>query len=94
MCRSIHILYNLDPPVTEEEIHAACLQFVRKISGYDRPSEANEAAYLAAVREVEAASIRLLTTLTTSTPARERRQQTGSRSAEAYQAKSIHQVEV
>ncbi len=71
MCRNIHTLYNVDPPVTEEEIQAASLQFVRKISGYHRPSKANEAAFTTAVWEITAASTKLLSALKTSTPARE-----------------------
>ena len=72
MCRSIHTLYHVDPPVTAEDIHAAALQFVRKISGYHRPSKANEAAFKAAVGEIEAASTKLLGALTTDAPTRGR----------------------
>ncbi len=72
MCRSIHTLYHIDPPATEEEIRAASLQFVRKISGYTKPSKANEAAFVLAISEVEAASAKLLASLATSTPLRER----------------------
>ncbi len=82
MCRNIHTLYNVDPPVTEEEVEAACLQFVRKISGYHRPSKANEAAFMTAVGEITAASSKLLSALRTSTPARESKgyhRQTASR---------------
>jgi hypothetical protein len=69
MCRNIKILFNFDPPVTEEEVHAASLQFVRKISGFNKPSKANEAAFLSAVDEVAAVSSRLLHSLeTTATP--------------------------
>ncbi len=69
MCRNIKMLFNFDPPVTEEEIRAASLQFVRKISGSPKPSKANEAAFLTAVDEVAAASTRLLSALeTTATP--------------------------
>jgi hypothetical protein len=69
MCRNIKTLFNFDPPVTEEEIRAASLQFVRKISGFTNPSKANEAAFLTAVDEVAAVSARLLTALeTTATP--------------------------
>jgi hypothetical protein len=78
MCRNIHTLYHVDPPVTEEEIHAASLQFVRKISGYMQPSKANQAAFMMAVDEIEAASAKLLSTLTTSTPARERKSAAGT----------------
>lgn len=72
MCRSIHTLYHVDPPVTEAEVHAAALQFVRKISGYTRPSLVNETAFMRAVYEVEAASTRLLAALRTDAPLRER----------------------
>jgi len=80
MCRSIHTLYHIDPPVTAEEIHAASLQFVRKISGYNKPSKDNEEAFLAAVGEIEAASAKLLDSLITSSPTRVRRSIAGSRS--------------
>ena len=72
MCRSIHTLYHLTPPVTPAEIHAASLQFVRKISGYNKPSMKNEAAFNHAVKEVEAASTVLLATLMTDAPTRTR----------------------
>lgn len=69
MCRNIKMLFNFDPPVTPEEIRAASLQYVRKISGFTRPSKANEAAFLTAVDEVTAISTRLLASLeTTGTP--------------------------
>jgi hypothetical protein len=70
MCRSIHTLYNVEPAVTDEEVRAAALQFVRKISGYRKPSRANEAAFEAAVDEVAAACSRLLAELVTSAPPR------------------------
>lgn len=72
MCRSIHTLYHLEPPATQGEIHAASLQFVRKISGYGKPSKANEAAFMTAVDEIEAISARLLSKLQTDAPVRER----------------------
>ncbi len=72
MCRSIHTLYNLNPPVTEEEVRAAALQFVRKISGYSKPSKANEAAFTRAVDEITAVSGRLLQSLYTDAPLRAR----------------------
>jgi hypothetical protein len=72
MCRNIRILFNFDPPVTEEEIRAASLQFVRKVSGFNKPSKANEAAFLAAVDEIAAVSARLLDSLETSAPPRDR----------------------
>jgi len=69
MCRNIKTLFNFDPPVTDEEVRAASLQFVRKISGFNKPSKANEAAFLSAVDEVAAVSTRLLRSLeTTATP--------------------------
>jgi hypothetical protein len=69
MCRNIKTLFNFDPPVTNEEVHAASLQFVRKITGFNKPSKANEAAFQAAVEKVAAVSTRLLHSLeTTATP--------------------------
>ena len=65
MCRNIKPLFNFDPPVTEEEIKAASLQFVRKISGFTKPSKSNEASFLAAVDEIAAVSARLLCSLET-----------------------------
>jgi len=75
MCRNIKPLFNFDPPVTDEEIRAASLQFVRKISGFNKPSKANEIAFLAAIEEVAAASARLLASLETSSPARNREEE-------------------
>lgn len=72
MCRNIRTLYNFEPPVTEDEIHAAALQFVRKVSGFNKPSKANEAAFLAAVEEVAAATRRLLDSLETNAPPKDR----------------------
>jgi len=72
MCRSIKPLYNFAPPATEEEIRAAAVQYVRKISGFTRPSKANEAAFYAAVDEIAAASRRLLAALETSAPPKDR----------------------
>jgi hypothetical protein len=66
MCRNIHTLYNYEPPATSEEIRDASLQYVRKISGFTKPSQANEAAFARAVDEVAAASKRLLEQLVTS----------------------------
>lgn len=68
MCRSIKTLYNFEPPATEEEIRLAALQFVRKLSGYRRPSKANEAAFTAAVEAIASASTTLLSSLETSSP--------------------------
>jgi hypothetical protein len=75
MCRNIKMLFNFDPPVTDEEIRAAALQFVRKISGTTKPSKANEAAFAAAVDDVASASTRLLTALETTAPARNREEE-------------------
>jgi hypothetical protein len=72
MCRNIKILFNFSPPVTEEEIRAASLQFVRKVSGFNKPSKANEAAFLAAVEGITAISTNLLSSLKTSAPPRYR----------------------
>lgn len=72
MCRNIRTLFNFDPPVTAEEVHAASLQFVRKICGFSKPSKANEAAFLAAVERVAAVSAELLESLETHAPARDR----------------------
>ena len=72
MCRNIKILFNFAPPVTEEEIRAASLQFVRKVSGFNKPSRANEAAFLAAVEGITAISSTLLNSLQTSAPPRYR----------------------
>lgn len=75
MCRSIKPLFNFDPPVTNEDIRAASLQFVRKISGFTKPSKANEAAFQEAVEEIAAASGRLLASLATSAPPKNREQE-------------------
>jgi len=72
MCRSIHTLYNFDPPATEEDVRAAALQYVRKISGFTKPSQANAKAFERAVDEVTAASSRLLDGLVTSAPPKDR----------------------
>jgi len=72
MCRNIKTLYNYDPPASDNEIEAAAVQFVRKISGFTRPSKANEAAFQAAVAAVTLASKRLLADLETSAPPRSR----------------------
>ena len=72
MCRNIKTLFNFAPPVTEDEIRAAALQFVRKVSGFNKPSKANEAAFEAAVDGIAAVSSRLLQTMETSAPPRYR----------------------
>jgi len=75
MCRNIKPLFNFDPPVTPDEIRAASLQFVRKITGFNKPSKANEAAFVAAIDEVTAASTRLLDSLETTAPTRSREEE-------------------
>ena len=72
MCRNIKTLFNFAPPVTDEEVHAASLQFVRKISGFNKPSKANEAAFENAVEEIAAVSRRLLHSLETTAPPKNR----------------------
>jgi hypothetical protein len=72
MCRNIHTLYNYEPPATEEDVRAAALQYVRKISGFTKPSKANAEAFERAVDEVAAASARLLDELVTAAPPRDR----------------------
>jgi hypothetical protein len=72
MCRSIKPLFNFDPPVAEHDVRAASLQFVRKISGFGKPSKANECAFYAAVDEITAASLRLLDSLATTSPPKSR----------------------
>jgi hypothetical protein len=75
MCRNIRVLFNFEPPVTEEEIRAAALQYVRKVSGMVKPAKSNEAAFLRAVEEVSAASARLLGSLETTAAARTREEE-------------------
>jgi len=72
MCRNIHTLFNFEPPATDHEVHDAALQYVRKISGFTKASQANEAAFARAVDEVAAASQRLLNELVTSAPPKDR----------------------
>lgn len=72
MCRNIKPLFNFEPPVTDDEVHAAALQFVRKISGFNKPSQANAAAFEAAVDAIAAASRQLLDALETSAPPKDR----------------------
>jgi hypothetical protein len=75
MCRNIKTLFNFDPPVSSEEVRAASLQFVRKISGFNKPSQANEAAFLKAVDEVAAVSARLIQSLETNAPPKNREEE-------------------
>jgi len=83
MCRNIQTLFNFDPPVNDEEIDAAALQYVRKISGFSKPSHANEAAFDRAVTEVADASRRLLESLVTTAPPKDREVEAAKRRARA-----------
>lgn len=85
MCRNIKTLYNFAPPVTDEEIRAAALQYVRKVSGFNKPSKANEAAFLAAVDAIAAASKTLLDSLETNAPPRDREEEAARARARAAQ---------
>ena len=85
MCRNIKTLFNFDPPVTAEEIRAASLQFVRKISGFNKPSRANEASFLAAVDEIAEVSARLVHSLETSAPPRNREERAARAKARALE---------
>ncbi len=83
MCRNIKTLFNFDPPVTDEGVRAASLQFVRKISGFNKPSKANEAPFLAAVDEVAAISRRFLRSLETTAPPKNREEEAAKAKARA-----------
>jgi hypothetical protein len=83
MCRNIRTLYNFDPPATEEEVRAASLQYVRKISGFNKPSQANASAFEEAVDEVARASANLLDRLVTSAPRKDREVEAAKRRARA-----------
>jgi hypothetical protein len=83
MCRNIQTLFNFDPPANDEEIEAASLQYVRKISGFTKPSQANEAAFERAVAEVTEASRRLLDSLVTTAPPKDREVEAAKRRARA-----------
>jgi hypothetical protein len=85
MCRNIKTLYNFEPPVTEEEIRAASLQFVRKISGFNKPSRANEAAFYAAVDDIASISSRLLSSLETNATPKNRQDEAEKAKARAAQ---------
>jgi len=85
MCRNIKMLFNFEPPVTEGEIHAASLQFVRKISGFNRPSKANEAAFLLAIDEVARISAQLLSSLKPTTAPKNRQEEATKAKARATQ---------
>jgi hypothetical protein len=83
MCRNIKTLFNFDPPVTPEEVRAASLQFVRKISGFTKPSKANDEAFMAAIDEVAAAASRLLHSLQTAAPPKNREEEATKAKARA-----------
>lgn len=85
MCRNIRTLYNYDPPVSEEEIRAAALQYVRKISGFNRPSKANEAAFSAAVDDITRVSRRLLGSLTSNASPKNREDEAARAKARSAQ---------
>jgi len=83
MCRNIKNLFNFDPPVTDEEVRAASLQFVRKISGFNKPSKANETAFLTAIEEIAEVSNRLLRSLETIAPPKNREEEAAKAKARA-----------
>jgi hypothetical protein len=83
MCRNIKTLFNFDPPVTEDEVRAASLQFVRKITGFNKPSKANESAFQAAVEEIAGVSARLLHSLETGAPPKNREEEAAKAKARA-----------
>ncbi len=85
MCRNIKILFNFDPPVTDDEVRAASLQFVRKISGFNKPSKANEAPFMAAIDEIAGAATRLLRSLETNAPSRNREEEAAKAKARGLQ---------
>jgi len=87
MCRNIRTLFNFDPPVNDEEVKAASLQFVRKITGFNKPSKANETAFAGAIDEIAAISMRLLRSLETAAPPKNREEEAAkakARSAERF----------
>lgn len=89
MCRNIKTLFNFDPPVTEDEVRAASLQFVRKITGFHKPSKANEASFQAAIEEIATISNRLLRSLETNAPPKNREEEAAkakARAAERFSA--------
>jgi hypothetical protein len=83
MCRNIKTLFNFDPPVTEDEVRAATLQFVRKISGFNKPSKANEAAFRAAIDDITGIATRFLVSLETNAPPRSRTEEAAKAKARA-----------
>jgi hypothetical protein len=85
MCRNIRTLYNFEPPATEEEVRSAALQYVRKVSGFTKPSQANAAAFERAIDEVAEASARLLSQLVTTAPPKDREAEAAKRKARSAQ---------
>jgi hypothetical protein len=85
MCRNIKTLFNFDPPVTEDEVRAASLQFVRKITGFNKPSKTNEAAFAAAIDDIAAIASRLLHSLETTAPAKNREEEAAKAKARAME---------
>jgi hypothetical protein len=85
MCRNIKPLFNFEPPVTDEEVHAAALQFVRKITGFNKPSKANEAAFLAAVDDIAGISRKLLLSLQSTATPKNREEETAKARARSAQ---------
>ena len=85
MCRNIKTLFNFDPPVTEEEVKAASLQFVRKISGFNKPSHTNEEAFNTAIDDIAAVASRLLRSLETTAPPKNREEEAAKARARALQ---------
>jgi hypothetical protein len=83
MCRNIRPLFNFDPPVTDDEIHAAAVQFVRKISGFTKPSKANEGPFQTAIEEISDVSLRLLRSLETTAPPKNREEEAAKARARA-----------
>ena len=83
MCRNIKTLYNFDPPVTDDEVRAASLQFVRKITGFNKPSKSNETSFLAAVDDVASVATRLLRSLETTAPPKNREEEAAKAKARA-----------
>jgi hypothetical protein len=84
MCRNIKTLFNFDPPVSADEIRAASLQYVRKISGFNKPSKANEASFFAAVDQIAEISSRLLDSLETNAPAKDRSEEAAKARSRAF----------
>ena len=83
MCRNIKVLYNFDPPTTDDEVRAASIQFVRKVSGFAKPSKANEAAFQRAIEEIASATGRLLGALETQAPPKSREEEAAKAKARA-----------